>query len=399
MRQAWRWFGPNDPVSLDDIRQAGASDVVTALHDIPIGDVWSVPAITERQALIEGGDGGKSALRWSVVESVAVHDHIKRGADGWQAYAENFAQTLRHLGQCGIHTVCYNFMPVIDWTRTDLRFDLPNGAKALRFDADEFAMFDLYLLKRDGAPGEYDSSATARAKAKFDEFPQSRRDRLCETIMAGLPGGMSGSHGIEEFRSALAAYQDISDDELRQNLYNFLDYVLPVAEQAGVNLAIHPDDPPCRLLGMPRVVCTADDVAGLFQRLPSPANGLTLCAGTFGAHVDNDLPAMAKQFGSRIHFTHLRGTRRDVDNPLSFIEAEHLDSDIDMIAVIRNLLAEEKARYTQGKAHEIIMRPDHGHLMLDDLRKEKINPGYSAIGRLKGLAEIRGVLRTLAALE
>ena len=398
MRQAWRWFGPDDPVSLDDIRQAGATDVVTALHDIPVGAVWSVEAIRERKRLIETSAESRSPLRWSVVESVAVHDDIKRGATGWEVYAEAFCQSVRNLGACGVSILCYNFMPVMDWTRTELRYDLPSGAKALRFDADEFAMFDLYILARDGAPGDYSEAALRRARQKFAAFTPDQRDRLSQTIMAGLPGGMSGSHGIEGFRSALELYHDISNDDLRRNLVNFLEMVLPVAEAAGVNLAIHPDDPPRALLGMPRVICTAEDVSTLFQRLPSPANGLTLCVGTFGAHPQNDLPRMATQFGDRIHFAHLRGTRRDRENPLSFVEAEHLDSDIDMISVIRNLRRVESARFESGDLNDIIIRPDHGHLMLDDLHKQT-NPGYSAIGRLKGLAEIRGVLKTLAVLE
>lgn len=388
MEQTWRWFGPNDPVSLNDIRQAGATGIVTALHDIPIGEVWSIEAIAARKALIEEAGEGVAPLVWTMVESVPVHDDIKAGVAGCERYIGAFAETLRNLAACGVDRVCYNFMPVIDWTRTDLSFPLPSGARALRFDAARFAAFDLFILKREGADADYDAQEIAQAEAVLATMSEDEKELLVRNITAGLPGRMTEAYGLDGFRAALARYQDINADGLRANLFKFLDVVVPVAEAAGVKLCIHPDDPPRPLLGLPRVVCTADDVRLVLGHIDSPANGLTLCAGTFGVRADNDLPAMAREFAARIYFAHLRGTRREADGK-SFYEAEHLGSDLDMVAIIKALLAGEKVQRA-----EIPFRPDHGHQMLDDLNKDT-NPGYSGIGRLKGLAELRGVIAAL----
>lgn len=396
MRESWRWFGPDDPVSLDDIRQTGATDIVSALHDVPTGEVWSLEAIRAHQALIEDSPEGVAALTWSVVESIPVHEDIKLSRPGHERYVDNWISSMENLAQCGIRTICYNFMPVIDWTRTDLGYRLPSGALALRFDQNEFAAFDLFILKRDGAEEEYTEEEIQAARSRFDGMSDEQRDQLTRNIIAGLPGRMTDSYGLTEFRAMLDQYRAIDHETLRNHLLAFLDRVLPRAEQLGVKLAIHPDDPPREMLGLPRVICTADDLDILFSRQPNSANGITLCVGTYGSRPDNDLPAMARKFGSRIHFSHLRGVSRDPDEQRSFVEASHLDSDIDMVAVISALLDEEQRRRDEsGRNEEIFIRPDHGHQMLDDLGKS-VNPGYSAIGRLKGLAEIRGVIHGLS---
>lgn len=390
MRESWRWFGPKDPVTLDDIRQTGATDLVSALHDVPIGEVWSIAAIREHQALIETTPPGLTALRWSVVESIPVHEDIKLAKPGHEQYVQAWIESMANLAECGIRIICYNFMPVIDWTRTDLKHRLASGAYALRFDQQQFAAFDLFILQRKNAAADYSRDEIAAAKKSYERLSESEREQLTQNIIAGLPGRMTGSYGLSEFRDALANYENIDHATLLNNLIAFLARVLPVAEELGVKLAIHPDDPPRDMLGLPRIVCTPADLEKLFEREPSPANGMTLCVGTYGSRPDNDLPAMATQFAERIHFTHLRGVRRDPDEQRSFVEAEHLDSDIDMIAVIRALLQNE----TDGKA-EIFFRPDHGHQMMSDLDKPG-NPGYSAIGRLKGLAELRGAIKGLS---
>ncbi len=396
MQQTWRWFGPDDPVPLDHIRQAGATGIVTSLHHIPTGQVWPEAEIARRKQEIESANDSKTQLNWAVVESVNVHDDIKVAAPGFEKYLDAYCQTIRHLGNQGIHTVCYNFMPLIDWTRTDLHMKLPSGAEALCFDADKFAAFDLYILERDQAAEDYTVEERSRARSVFDALSGNEKAQLVNTILAGLPGGTTGSHSVSSFKASLARYQAIDDETLRQNLIHFLKVVVPVAEEAGVRLAIHPDDPPRRLLGLPRILCCPEDVEKIFAAVDSPANGLTLCAGTFGVRADNDVPEMARMFGNRIYFSHLRGTKR-AENPLTFYEADHLDSDVDMLSLIENLLEEETRRSNdtheaQGPWREIPIRPDHGHQMLDDLQKAKINPGYTAIGRLKGLAEIRGAI-------
>jgi mannonate dehydratase len=397
VRESWRWFGPNDPVSLSDIRQAGATDVVSALHSIPTGEVWSLSAIKEHQRIIEESPKSLSPLRWSVVESIPVHEDIKLGRPGHQRYVENWASSMINLAKCGITTICYNFMPVIDWTRTDLNLRLPSGAYALRFDQKKFAAFDLHILRREGAEEDYSEAEIAESHALYSAMSTAEKAELTENIIAGLPGRMTDAYGLDDFRAMLANYKGMTHEGLRDNLVSFLSQVLPQAEALGVKLAIHPDDPPRDMLGLPRVVCTANDLDTLFERLPSPANGITLCVGTYGSRPDNDLPAMARRFGPRIHFSHLRGVSRDHDEQRSFLEASHLDSDIDMVAVVGALLAEEsRRRKLDDSRSEIYIRPDHGHRMMDDLNK-KVNPGYSGIGRLKGLAEIRGVIRALSA--
>lgn len=398
MRESWRWFGPNDPVSLDDIRQTGATDIVSALHDIPTGEVWSIDAINTYKSLIESTSQNAAPLLWSVIESIPVHEDIKLAKTGHQAYVDNWIASMENLAQCGIHTICYNFMPVIDWTRTDLKHKLPSGSYALRFDQKKFAVFDMYILQRENARDDYTDLEISEARVNYDVMSAAEREQLTNNIIAGLPGRMTDSYSLNDFRSALENYKDISHETLRENLSAFLSQVLPVAERLGVKLAIHPDDPPRSLLGLPRVICTAEDLDDLFDRLPSPANGITLCVGTYGSRPDNDIPEMARQFGSRIHFAHLRGVSRDPEDQRSFYEANHLDSDIDMVQVIKELLLEEqKRREANGDLpFDIYIRPDHGHQMMDDINKT-VNPGYSGIGRLKGLAEIRGVIRALSA--
>ena len=399
MRESWRWFGPSDPVTIDEIRQTGVTDIVSALHDIPAGEVWPLESIRRYQSLIEDSDPALSPLKWTVVESIPVHEDVKLARPGYEKHVANWIATMENLAACGIKTICYNFMPVIDWTRTDLKYKLPNGAYSLRFDQKKFAAFDLFILKRDIADGEYSVAEVEEARAIFDAMSEAERTELTNNIIAGLPGKMTDSYGLEDFRAMLANYKDIDAAALRGNLFAFLSAVLPRAEALGVKLAIHPDDPPRDMLGLPRIICTADDLDILFDAHPSPSNGITLCVGTYSSRPDNDLPAMARQFGPRIHFSHLRGVSRDADEQRSFYEASHLDSDIDMIQVIKELLDEESRRAGTGSDQvDIFIRPDHGLQMMDDIDKAG-NPGYSGIGRLKGVAEVRGVIRALSALN
>jgi mannonate dehydratase len=391
MEQTWRWFGPKDPVPLQHIRQAGATGIVSALHHLPNGAVWPIAEIEKRKAEIAA-----AGLIWSVVESVPVSEDIKTRSGDWRAHLQAYAQTIRNLGACDVRTICFNFMPVIDWTRTDLAYRLPDGSLSLRFDATEFAAFDLFILRRQNAEAEYTAERIAHAKAAYDAMDQQAQDKLTKTIIAGLPGAEE-SYTLDMLRGALGRYRGMSKDELRSQVGEFLDAVVPAAEESGARLGIHPDDPPRSLLGLPRIVSTADDARWVLGRVDSPANGLTFCTGCYGARPDNNLVAMAREFAARIHFLHLRSTRREAD-PETFYEAAHLEGDVDMVGVIKEVVLEERKRTNSSRADAAIpMRPDHGHQMLDDIGK-RVNPGYSAIGRLNGLAELRGVARAVEKL-
>ncbi|TCK19711.1 D-mannonate dehydratase [Ancylobacter aquaticus] len=392
MRQGWRWFGPSDPVTLDHARQAGATDIVSALHQVPPGVAWARDEVEARRAIIEDDSGNRAPLRWSVVESIPVADEIKREGAGARAALDAWIASLEAVAAVGPRVICYNFMPVLDWTRTDLDWPLANGATALRFDQHRFAAFDLYVLKRRGAAAEYDEAQQAAARKVADALSDDDVATLIRTVLAGLPGGTTKGLSLEEFGEYLEAYAAIDAARLRANLIAFLEIVAPVAQALGVKLTIHPDDPPRPLFGLPRVASTAADFAALFAAVPSPANGLCFCTGSLGVRADNDLAVIAERFADRIHFTHLRATRRDADH-LGFQEADHLDGDVDMPAVLAVLMTENRRR---SESEKIVLRPDHGHRMLADLATDEVcNPGYTAAGRMKGLAELRGIMRVL----
>lgn len=397
MRHTWRWFGPKDLAKIDDIVQAGAEGVVTALHHVPNGVVWSDEEIARRQAEIRvRSDGAPSGIEWEVIESLPVSEDIKKQKGDWRQHIENYKTSLRNVAKAGLEVVCYNFMPVIDWTRTDLRYQVSHGGTCMRFDINDFAAFDIHVLKRNAAIHDFSPEVVDEAERRFARMDEAAQQALARNITMGLPGSTE-SMTLDDVRAHLAEYGHISPDQLRQHFIDFLSEIIPVAEEVGVRMCCHPDDPPFELLGLPRIMSTAADYRKILGAVDSPANGMTLCSGSLGARPDNELPAIMGEFGSKVHFLHLRNVKRDGDAIAgSFYEAEHLGGDTDMVALIAAILTEESKRKQQGRRdQQIPMRPDHGQDILDDLQR-RAQPGYPTIGRLKGLAELRGVERALS---
>lgn len=394
MREGWRWFGPKDPVGLDAVQQTGATAVVSALHHVPTGAVWPREEIALRKQQIQGPDNAPTGLDWAVVESLPVSEDIKRQSGDWRAHIQAWLESMRNLADAGIDIICYNFMPVLDWTRTDLDWRLAGGATCMRFDLVDFAAYDLFILRR--AEADYPDDILAEARSRFSSMTQDRRDELAQIVGYGLPGAAEAL-SLDGVRSQLAQYDGIGPDRLRTNLRDFLECVIPQAQRLGVRLCCHPDDPPFPLLGLPRVMSTQDDYAALLAAVDAPENGITLCSGSLGARADNDLPAMMRKFGSRVHFLHLRNVRREAAGlPCSFHESGHLDGDVDMVDLVRAVLEEEGRRRAEGRAdHNIPFRPDHGLHMLDD-RARAGQPGYPLVGRHVGLAELRGIIAALS---
>ena len=396
MKQTWRWFGPQDLVSIDDIMQAGAEGIVTALHHVPTGEVWTAEDIAQRQSEVATmRDRAPSGLTWDVVESLPVSEDIKKQKGNWRAHLDSYRASMENLARAGIEIICYNFMPVLDWTRTDLAWRLPNGATCMRFDLTDFAAFDLHVLQRPDAAGDYDEDLREEAARRFASMPQAARDELARNVVFGLPGAAE-NFSLEDVREHLAEYASISEDRLRQHLIDFLTEVVPTAERLGLRLCCHPDDPPFPLLGLPRVMSTEAHYKAVMDAVDSPANGITLCSGSLGARPDNDLPGMMKRLGDRVHFLHLRNVRRETAEIRgSFHEAEHLGGGTDMVALVEAVLQEEARRRAEGRRDSSIpFRPDHGQDILDDLGR-RAQPGYPSIGRLKGLAELRGIIAAL----
>lgn len=382
--QTWRWFGPNDPISLTEIKQTGAVGIVTALHQIPVGKIWSVDEILKRKKMIEDEE-----LKWSVVESLPVHENIKRGKDNFKELIENYKQSVRNLSECGINTIAYNFMPVLDWSRTNLKVTSSDGSITTRFESKVFAAFDLFILKRPGAANQYTEKQIKLAEEHFNNMSEAGKEELTKTILFGLPGSLE-AYNLEDFKEAVLEYNRIGEDKVRENLYSFIKEIIPVAEESGVRMAIHPDDPPWQLLGLPRIVGNKNDIQKILNVIDSPSNGITFCTGSLGAGFNNDLVLMAESFAHRINFVHLRNLTRNEDG--DFTESYHLDGHIDIYSIIKILLLEQERRKQNGrKDTRMPMRPDHGNLMTAEQNKEGIYPGYSLMGRLRGLAELRGM--------